>query len=52
VIASDLVHETTNAVHLDAVAPQHAREDLDRRLQLLGNHLIGAEPAELFDLET
>jgi hypothetical protein len=50
VVAADVIHETPNAIHLDAITAQYPREDLHRCLELLRNHLIGSEPAELRDL--
>src|SRR5439155_2228301 len=46
---ADLIHQALDVGAGNVVVCEHAGEDLDRRLELLGDHDIRAEPAELGD---
>src|SRR5439155_1339824 len=46
---ADLIHQALDVGAGDVVVSEHAGEDLDRGLELFGDHDVGAEPAELGD---
>src|SRR6266516_6084867 len=47
---ADLLHQAIGFPGRDTVMRQHAREDLDRRLELLRDDVVRTQPQELGDL--
>ena len=47
---ADLLHQAIDFPGRDTVMRQHAREDLDRRLELLRDDVVRTQPQQLGDL--